>query len=180
MIGTLGVKRILQQRRRKPGESIAVPDEPSRLEQVLTATGEPASVELLDTALRTMAHRATSSGQPLPALRGARVRTHTVEVLAEDSTLSPCAPFTEGDDGWWTLADRDSLLGADDAQRVPAPYPGLVTIGTGTDDSHFLLNLPHVRTLLLDGPVERIREAPAPSPPKQPRPHGATTPTSSP
>lgn len=158
LISTLAVKRILQQRRRKPGETIAVPDEPSRLEQVLTTTAEPASVDLLDTALRTMAHHAAGAGRPLPALRGARIRAHTVDLLPDHPTATPCTPFTDDSNGWWTLTDRNSLLPTEEARRIPAPYPGLVTIGTDTDGSHLLLNLPHIRALLLDGPVDKVRE----------------------
>jgi hypothetical protein len=44
------VKRILQQRRRRAGETIAIDTDPTRLEQVLGATAEPGSVALLETS----------------------------------------------------------------------------------------------------------------------------------
>lgn len=159
LLSALGVKRILQQRRRRPGQTIATPDEPNHLEQALPAVAEPASVALLDTALRTLAHHASVDGQPLPRLRGARVTARTVEVLADDGSDSPLTPFKASgkQGGWWTLDDGALLLDADTARQVPAPYPGLVTLGTDDDGSLLLVHLPHVRALLFDGPEPDVR-----------------------
>jgi nucleoid-associated protein YgaU len=161
--GTLGIKRILQQRRRRAGETIAMPEEPSRLEQALTTAAEPASVQLLDSALRTLHHRlqeAAVAGEALvlPALRGARVTARTVELLVEDTAAAPLAPFSTGSEGWWTLSESAELLDADAARHVPAPWPGLVTVGSDRDGNLLLLNFPHIRTLLLRGEAEGIRE----------------------
>ncbi|MGW7642214.1 LysM peptidoglycan-binding domain-containing protein [Streptomyces decoyicus] len=157
IVGALGIKRILQQRRRQPGETIAMPTETSRLEQALTAAGEPASVQLLDKALRTLHHHLlTAGGAELPQLRGARVTGRTVELLPEDTNEQPLAPFTAGSDGWWTLPENADLL-PDDARAVPAPWPGLVTVGTTPDGDLMLLNLPHTRTVLLEGDESEVR-----------------------
>lgn len=156
LIATVGIKRLLQRRRRHPGETIAMPQEPSRLEQVLEANAEPASIELLDTALRTLAQQS----RPLPAVRGARVTSRTVELLVDTDThehSEPPSPFTQGADGRWTLDAAQPLLDPDQARAVPAPYPGLVTLGTDPDGSHLLLNLTDVRVLLLDGDADAVR-----------------------
>ncbi|MFE3144304.1 hypothetical protein [Streptomyces scopuliridis] len=161
LIATVGVKRLLQRRRRHPGETIAMPQEPSRLEQVLEANAEPASIELLDTALRTLAHHAAQQSRPLPAVRGARVTSRTVELLVDTDThehSEPPFPFTHGPDGRWTLDAAQPLLDPDKARAVPAPYPGLVTLGTDPDGSHLLLNLTDVRVLLLDGDADAVRD----------------------
>ncbi|AWN24804.1 LysM peptidoglycan-binding domain-containing protein [Streptomyces sp. NEAU-S7GS2] len=158
IIGALGIKRTLQQRRRRSGETIAMPTETSRLEQALTAAGEPASVQLLDKALRTLHHHLLTEGGPeLPQLRGARVTGRTVQLLPEDPHEQPLAPFTAGSDGWWTLPETADLLGDDDARAVLAPWPGLVTIGTNPDGDLVLLNLPHTRTVLLEGDENEVR-----------------------
>ncbi|WP_326615178.1 LysM peptidoglycan-binding domain-containing protein (plasmid) [Streptomyces scopuliridis] len=160
LIATVGIKRLLQRRRRHPGETIAMPQEPSRLEQVLEANAEPASIELLDTALRTLAHHAAQQSRPLPAVRGARVSSRTVELLVDTDThehSEPSSPFTRGADGRWTLDAAQTLLDLDQARTVPAPYPGLVTLGTDLDGSHLLLNLTDVRVLLLDGDADAVR-----------------------
>ena len=154
LLATLGVKRILQRRRRTPGQTTATADGPSRLEQDLTAAAEPASVDLLDTALRTLAHHARTTGCPLPAVRGAKVTAHSIALLPEDAGADPLPPFTGRDGAWWTLPGRDGLLEGDQARREPAPYPGLVTVGTDPDGNLLLLHLPPIRALLVDGPHE--------------------------
>ncbi|MFF7415691.1 LysM peptidoglycan-binding domain-containing protein [Streptomyces lydicus] len=158
IIGALGIKRILQQRRRRPGETIAMPTETSRLEQALTAAAEPASVQLLDRALRTLHHHLlVADGPALPQLRGARVTGRTVELLPEDREEEPLPPFKAGSEGWWTLPDDADLLPEDAARTVPAPWPGLVTIGASPDGDLMLLNLPHTRTVLLEGAQGEVR-----------------------
>ncbi|MGW2863358.1 LysM peptidoglycan-binding domain-containing protein [Streptomyces sp. NPDC001205] len=158
LLTSLSVKRVLQRRRRAPGENIAMPDpETGTLEEVLGATQEPASVDLLDRALRTLAHTAAQDGNDLPALRGAKVTHRSIHLLPEDPSLAPCGPFTRTEtSSWWTLTSPDELLPADQAAQTPAPYPGLVTLGADSDESHLLLNLPHARTLLLDGTDEDV------------------------
>ncbi|MFF4282876.1 hypothetical protein ACFY0Z_29360 [Streptomyces kronopolitis] len=157
LAGALGIKRILQQRRRRAGETIAMPDEASAMEQALTAAAEPASVQLLDTALRTLHHQLLTAQAPLPALRGARVTGRTVDLLLDDPTAAPAAPFTQGPDGWWTLPQNAQLLDPDEARQVPAPWPGLATLGSTPDGDLLLVNLPHARTVLLEGEPAEVR-----------------------
>ncbi|MZE80901.1 LysM peptidoglycan-binding domain-containing protein [Streptomyces xinghaiensis] len=159
LVAGIALKRILQQRRRKPGETIAMPAETSRLEQALTTSADQATTEFLDRALRTLAHHVVADGaEELPGLRGARVTAATVEILPEDLTAAPLPPFGPGEDGWWTLTDRERLLPAEEARDVAAPYPGLVTVGSGEDGSLYLVNLPQAGAVLLEGPEEAVQE----------------------
>ncbi|MDN3059413.1 LysM peptidoglycan-binding domain-containing protein [Streptomyces sp. SRF1] len=155
LVGGIGLLRLIQQRRRKPGQTIAMPDDSSGLEQALTASATPASAELLDTALRTLAHHAAQTDAELPAVRGARVTARTVELLP-DEPGEAMPPFTAGPGGWWTLGEQTDLLDADQARTVPAPYPGLATLGTGEDGSLYLANLPQLGTLLVDGDQAQV------------------------
>ncbi len=155
LVGGIGILRLIQQRRRKPGQTIAMPDDSSRLEQALTASATPASAELLDTALRTLAHHATQAGDALPTVRGARVTARTVELLP-DELEEAMKPFTAGTGGWWTLDEQADLLEPDQARKTPAPYPGLATLGTGDDGSLYLANLPHLGTVLVDGDQAQV------------------------
>ena len=158
LCGALGVKRILQQRRRRPGETIAI-TEPAAAEQRMTAAGEPGSVERLDTALRALAHHTAASGAALPQLRAARVTSRSVQILLDDpEPAAPPAPFVPVSDGWWEAGPDTALPPGEQLAMVPAPYPGLVTAGSGESGEHLLLHLPHVRTLLLDGTPQRVRE----------------------
>ncbi|MFF4482919.1 LysM peptidoglycan-binding domain-containing protein [Streptomyces sp. NPDC001520] len=155
LVGGIGILRLIQQRRRQPGQTIAMPDDSSRLEQALTASATPASAELLDTALRTLAHHAAQASDALPTVRGARVTARTVELLP-DGPEEVMKPFTAQAGVWWTLGEQADLLEPDQARKTPAPYPGLATLGTGDDGSLYLANLPQLRTLLVDGEQAQV------------------------
>ncbi|MEU6278650.1 hypothetical protein ABZ871_40635 [Streptomyces populi] len=157
--GALALRRTLQRRRRKPGETIAIASETSTAEAQLAAAAEPGGAARLDVALRTLAHQAAQEeGAILPPLRAARLSTRTVEVLPEDLTADPAAPFTSGQGGWWALPSDAVVLDEDAARKVPAPYPGLVTIGSTETGDLLLLNLAKLPALLLDGNLVHITE----------------------
>ncbi|MFD4578140.1 hypothetical protein ACFWNK_38350 [Streptomyces sp. NPDC058417] len=94
----------------------------------------------------------------MPELRAARIGARTIDVLPEDLALTPRPPFTAGEGDWWTLAPDAVLLDDDAARVVPAPYPGLVTVGTTGAGELLLLNLARVPALLLDGNPVHITE----------------------
>ncbi|MFJ8620230.1 LysM peptidoglycan-binding domain-containing protein [Streptomyces clavifer] len=155
LAGALGVKRILQQRRRRAGETIAIDADPSLLEQIFNTTGEPASAVLLDTALRTLASQAGARDE-LPVVRGARITGQSVHLLVEDKSATPLPPFTGGDEpGVWVLDPAAALLDEAAALEVPAPCPGLVTLGATEDGDLLLVDLMH-RVLLLDGEPDDV------------------------
>ncbi|MFJ6686658.1 LysM peptidoglycan-binding domain-containing protein [Streptomyces werraensis] len=158
--GALALRRTLQRRRRKPGETIAIADETSPAEAQLAAAAEPAGATRLDVALRTMAHQAArqEDGAGVPGVQAARIGARTVHVLPEDLSHKPPAPFVPGKDGWWVL-DADAVLLDEDAARdVPAPCPALVTIGNMETGDLALLNLARTSALLLDGNPVHITE----------------------
>ncbi|MEV5762671.1 LysM peptidoglycan-binding domain-containing protein [Streptomyces tendae] len=157
--GALALRRTLQRRRRQPGETIAIAGETSPAEAQLAAAAEPDGAVRLDVALRTMAHQATQQqdGAGIPVLRAARIAARTLHVLPEDLSPPP-APFSLGKDGWWVLDEDAVLLDEDAARDVPAPCPGLVTLGSTESGSLMLLNLARVPALLLDGNPVHITE----------------------
>ncbi|WP_327733438.1 LysM peptidoglycan-binding domain-containing protein [Streptomyces nojiriensis] len=158
LAGALGVRRILQQRRRRAGQTIAQDAEPTRLEQTLAATSEPVGVELLDTVLRTLAHHAADHDRELPGLRGARLSEAEGVTLLLDEPAEPLAPFTSGPDPrTWILDPQAALMSIEDLQDVQAPYPGLVTLGA--DDTGLVLtDLTTCRVLLLEGSPDEVLE----------------------
>lgn len=158
LAGALGVKRILQQHRRRAGETIAIDPDATLLEQVLNTGAEPSGVTLLDTALRTLSHHTDpATGHVLPAVRGARISGRTVHLLPDDQNSDPVAPFTASEQtGSWALDPSSSLLDADAAREVSAPYPGLVTLGSTASGDLILSNLLHHRVLLLDGEADEV------------------------
>ncbi|MGW5657258.1 LysM peptidoglycan-binding domain-containing protein [Streptomyces humi] len=157
--GALALRRTLQRRRRQPGETIAIASETSPAEATLAAAAEPAGAVRLDVALRTLAHHLMSDAAAiLPSLRAARIGARTVEVLPEDLAQEPLTPFVSGDGSWWVLDTGAALLDEDAARDVPAPYPGLVTIGSTSAGDLLLLNLARMPALLLDGNPVHITE----------------------
>ncbi|MGW3498307.1 LysM peptidoglycan-binding domain-containing protein [Streptomyces sp. NPDC001020] len=157
--GALALRRTLQRRRRKPGEKIAIASETSTAEAQLAVAAEPGGAARLDVALRTLAHQAAQEEDAiLPPLRAARIGTRAVEVLPEDLAQDPAAPFVSGQGGWWALPSDAVLLDEEDAREVPAPYPGLVTIGSTEAGDLLLLNLAQLPALLLDGNPVHITE----------------------
>ncbi|MBW8800062.1 MAG: LysM peptidoglycan-binding domain-containing protein [Streptomyces sp.] len=157
--GALALRRTLQRRRRRPGETIAIASETSPAEATLAAAAEPGGAVRLDVALRTLAHHvASEEAAVLPALRAARIGARTLEVLPEDLAQEPLAPFVFGEGGWWVLGSGAVLLDEDTARDVPPPYPGLVTIGSTAAGDLLLLNLARVPALLLDGNPVHITE----------------------
>lgn len=158
--GALALRRTLQRRRRKPGEKIAIASETSTAEAQLAAAAEPGGAARLDVALRTLAHRAAQEEDPalVPPLRAARIGARSVEVLPEDLSQEAQAPFVSGQAGWWILPPDAVLLDEEAARQVPAPYPGLVTIGSPQAGDLLLLNLAGLPTLLLDGNPVHITE----------------------
>ncbi|MFB7301387.1 LysM peptidoglycan-binding domain-containing protein, partial [Streptomyces rubiginosohelvolus] len=158
LAGTLAVKRILQQRRRRAGETIAIDADPTPLEQVLNTQGGPTGVALLDTALRTLAGSAQAEDRELPVLRGARVSDRTIELIL-DEPADPIAPFLQGTGtGRWALDAKATLLDLDNAadDAPAAPYPGLVTLGTTENGDLLLADLLHTGALLLDGTADDV------------------------
>ncbi|WP_405654096.1 hypothetical protein [Streptomyces sp. NBC_00019] len=159
--GALALRRTLQRRRRKPGEKIAIAPETSTAEAQLAAAAEAGGAVRLDLALRTLAHQLPTDADTapgLPQLRAARIGTHTVDVLPEDLAQEPVAPFVSGTAGWWALPGDAALLDETAAREVPAPYPGLVTIGSTDTGDLMLLNLTALPALLLDGSAVHITE----------------------
>lgn len=158
--GALALRRTLQRRRRRPGEKIAIAPETSTAEAQLAAAAEAGGAVRLDLALRTLAHHLPTDApaRELPALRAARIGTHTVEVLPEDLAREPRVPFVSGTAGWWALPGDAALLDEEAARDVLAPYPGLVTIGSTDTGDLLLLNLAALPALLLDGSAVHITE----------------------
>lgn len=58
---------------------------------------------------------------------------------------------------WWCSADSTALLSVQQAAKVPAPYPALVTLGTATDGAAVLADLETVRLLHLAGHPDDAR-----------------------
>ncbi|MET7390487.1 hypothetical protein ACFYPT_38720 [Streptomyces sp. NPDC005529] len=154
----LALRRILQRRRRKPGETIAISAETSPAEAQLAAAGDPSTAARLDAALRTMASAAEHDGRDVPVLRAARLKARGIHVLPEDLASEAQPPFVAGAAGWWQLPDNAKLLANDEARSIPAPQPALATVGTTAGGDLVLADLVRLPALLLDGNPVHITE----------------------
>ncbi|MGW6571886.1 LysM peptidoglycan-binding domain-containing protein [Streptomyces sp. NPDC054945] len=160
LIGTLATRRVLQQRRRRPGRRIPMPTgSAAATEQGLRSVQHPTGFDLLDATLRTLALNLATAGRDLPVVTAVVLHEHKVE-LHLDSDVPPMKPFsgTAGRTDLWTcaasspdLADHDALQGAD------APYPALVSLGWDGSGRLVLVDLEYVGVLHLDGDTDHAR-----------------------
>ncbi|EFL19974.1 LysM peptidoglycan-binding domain-containing protein [Streptomyces sp. C] len=160
LIGTLATRRILQQRRRRPGRRIPMPTgSAAATEQGLRSAQHPTGFDLLDAALRTLALNLAAAERELPVVTAVVLHEQKVELHLDQDT-APMKPFsgTAGRTDLWScaasspdLADRDALQGAD------APYPALVSLGWDGAGRLVLVDLEHVGVLHLDGDADHAR-----------------------
>ncbi|MFE4205421.1 LysM peptidoglycan-binding domain-containing protein [Streptomyces goshikiensis] len=160
LIGTLATRRILQQRRRRPGRRIPMPTgSAAATEQGLRAAQHPTGFDLLDAALRTLALNLAAAERDLPVVTAVVLHEQKVE-LHLDGDVPPMKPFSgaAGRTDLWTcpasspdLADHDALQAAD------APYPALVSLGWDGAGRLVLVDLEHVGVLNLDGDADHAR-----------------------
>ncbi|MFF9594060.1 LysM peptidoglycan-binding domain-containing protein [Streptomyces sp. NPDC014646] len=160
LVGTLTTRRILQQRRRRPGRRIPMPaGRAAATEQGLRAAQHPTGLDLLSTALRTLALNLAAADRDLPAINAAVLHDAKVELhLAEGTT--PAEPFTTAPgrkDLWVCPASSPDLASEEDLKEADAPYPALVSIGWDGAGHLVLVDLEHVSILNLTGNADHAR-----------------------
>jgi DNA-binding SARP family transcriptional activator/LysM repeat protein len=148
----LGAKRTRQQRRRRPGQRIAMPPpDLTSAELALRQVEDPTGLGRVDEAVRTLSLLLGQDGRVLPSLRMVRLTAQQIELYLAEPAVLP-TPFTgTGDPTIWALDADATLPSSSQLNAGPAPYPSLVTIGHDLDDAHILLDLEHVGALTMDG-----------------------------
>lgn len=162
VLGVLGGRRALQQRRRRPRRRIPMPQQATAtadLEKQLRVASDPEGLDLVDFALRTLAANCAKAGQPLPPLEAVRVTAKGLELYLSAPTpqIAPFTEMEEGPDRWWCPARGAQLLDEDQARDTMPPYPALVSLGETTDGEPVLVNLESVGALRLTGTGADIR-----------------------
>lgn len=152
LLALLASRRARQQRRRRTGQRIAMPDPPlATTELELRRVEDPDAQVRIDQALRTLSLLLAEASGVLPPLRLARLSAGQLELYLDEPAVLP-APFTAtGDPTLWTLPPDAPLPSVADLAAVPAPYPSLVTLGHDLDGAHILVDLEHCRSLAVTG-----------------------------
>ncbi|WP_030387996.1 LysM peptidoglycan-binding domain-containing protein [Streptomyces sp. NRRL S-241] len=160
LIGTLATRRILQQRRRRPGRRIPMPTgSAAATEQGLRAAQHPTGFDLLDVALRTLALNLTAAKRDLPVVTAVVLHEQKVELHLDQDTppMKPFAGTASRTDLWTCAASSPDLADHDDLQGADAPYPALVSLGWDGAGRLVLVDLEYVGVLHLDGDADHAR-----------------------
>ncbi|MEV7471792.1 LysM peptidoglycan-binding domain-containing protein [Streptomyces kronopolitis] len=151
LIGTLTTRRVLQQRRRKSGQRIAMPEGSAAETERRLRSVQHTGFVLLNSALRAAASHLADAERDLPdldavVLHDARLDLH----LARQAP--PVAPFTAmpGQPHVWTCTAAHPTLGEDHSD-MDAPYPALVSLGWDDDGRLVLVDLERIGVLNLTG-----------------------------
>jgi len=151
VLAGLGHHRVVACRRRRPGQRFAAQTGFSATELALRAAQDPATVQLLDAALRTWSARCP--GGPLPDVVGAVISEGTIMLLLADPA-TPSSPFVSGPSPTLWLLDRTDTVAHD--RTVVAPFPTLVTIGHTAAGENILIDLERAGAMTLDGDPEDV------------------------
>ncbi|MEV0776948.1 hypothetical protein [Streptomyces sp. NPDC050428] len=154
LVGTLGVRRRLQQRRLRPGRRIPMPQgRAAATEQGLRAAQLPTGFDLLDAALRSLALNLAEAHRDLPVIEAVVLHESKVELHLDQDT-APMKPFTAAagrQDMWICAASSPGLADEETLKAADAPYPALVSIGWDNQGHLVLVDLEHVGILQLAG-----------------------------
>ncbi len=135
VLSALGRPRREQLWHRAFGRQVAVPVRPApaaAAEVALRLAADEPSARMIDTSLRHLSQVLTAQGRALPTVFAAHVGGHNLDLWVAPADPGAPAPWVAVGDGQvWRLPlavapglDPDQVTGA------PAPYPGLVSIGT--------------------------------------------------
>ena len=132
VISTVNRMRGRQQRHRRPGHTIPVPQgDAARVERMLRTAAAVDPASRLDVALRVLAHQlAQHPDADLTRIDAVRVDGDRVEVLLTEPVEAEHGPFEVVDGRVWVLPEDavlDELLPI--ASQQTAPAPALVTVG---------------------------------------------------
>lgn len=153
LLTVLGIRRVKQRRRRKPGQRISMPSEEiTPMELELRTVENPMGMDDVDHALRHIAAWAQSTDTVLPPIYAVRLAATEISIYIDVPTDLP-APFVAvTDDRMAWIVDPEELPAL---ERIPsAPYPALVTLGQDASEGHILVDLEHLGALNLSGSKE--------------------------
>jgi DNA-binding SARP family transcriptional activator len=143
VLALLAILRVVQQRRRRSGRRIAMPDQQlAPVETRLRASATPDTSERADLALRMMAVALRRTGMESPEVMGVLVGPEMLEILLAAETPAAPQPFvlSYSRRRWGLPVAIPIERLRQEAASAAAPVPALVTLGT-TQNGVLLLNL---------------------------------------
>lgn len=152
--GELTRRRHLQQRARRLGEGIPMPNPSSaaaRAERSLRSAAPPLTIAAITTALNNLGCRCFDAGRDLPRVGALLLDEHNLTLLLLEDDPEPIEPFTTTDPRTWVASNDD--IATDEPIEDPdrcAPYPLLVTLGH-TERGTLIVNLEAAGTLSIIG-----------------------------
>jgi len=157
VLSALGRRRREQLWHRAFGRQVAVPARSASAasaEVALRLGADEPSTRMLDTALRYLSQMLASQGRALPTVFAAHVGRHNLDLWVAGDQEAPAgqeapAPWMAVGDGrvWRLPLAAAPGLDPDQATEAPAPYPGLVSIGTD-DTGRVLVDLESAQGLI--------------------------------
>ncbi|MEN0128127.1 MAG: hypothetical protein AAGC49_01715 [Brevundimonas sp.] len=154
--GLLAAVVALRRRRRTPAPG----DDAVEMEVALRVGADPERARRLDAGLRELSALRSAAGLELPAVYAASIDDSRLTVHLAPADPNAPAPWRASDDGrqWHRTAELDRRAPSD----VPAPYPGLVSLGRGSDEADVLIDLEAAQgTICIAGDEAVAREVAA-------------------
>ncbi|WP_410633793.1 LysM peptidoglycan-binding domain-containing protein [Amycolatopsis sp. cmx-4-83] len=148
LLSLLAVRRRRARQRRRPGHRVRLPQR-GDFEAGLETVEQPATVETLDQALRTLAR---SAGGRLPLVQAIKVGPSGVKLLLTEPA-EPLSPFESDSATEWKL---DPVVVLD--SEAPAPYPALASLGRTAGRDLVLVDLAQIGVVVLDGNRDAVEE----------------------
>ncbi|MGV2915600.1 LysM peptidoglycan-binding domain-containing protein [Streptomyces alfalfae] len=160
VLAVVAARRARQQRRRRPKRRIPMPSGATAdFEKQLRVASDISGAAFADRALRTLAANCRQAGRSLPEVEAMRITARGIE-LHLAAVTPPVTPFTEYKNKptvWVCPARGATLLDADEAADITAPYPALVSLGETEDGDTVLVNLEAIGLLRLAGSPVDVR-----------------------
>jgi nucleoid-associated protein YgaU len=162
VVGEIARRRHLQQRARRVGETIPMPERTSpaaAAERTLRTAATPVSIHAIRTTLHNLACRCFTAGRELPRVAALLLDEHHLTLLLLEDTPDAVEPFIATNARNWVAATAD--VATEEAIDDPAqgtPYPLLVTLGH-TEEATLILNLEAAGTLTFAGDDTAADEA---------------------
>jgi hypothetical protein len=162
VLAALAARRRRQQRRRRPGKLLALPGRRAALSEAALRLGaDENAAGLVDTGLRYLSQALIAQGRTPPTVFAAHVGEDNLDLwVAPASQDAPEPWFAVGDGQVWRLPLPSVLgFGIGDLDSVPAPYPGLVSIGTDAT-GRVLVDVASAHGLIgVSGPDDMVHDA---------------------